>query len=134
MMPSSSPSMISTSSAGISSRDSRHARWTSRTAAWRSATRDDDGLEAAAEFLKGNVASYLYAAAELDAQPPDQLDLGVDEIARQAVRGYACIQHPGGPRFGFEDGGSHAHEGQVMRRSQSRRSGTDDGDAESVRP
>src|SRR5262249_3631264 len=67
------------------------------------AYRDDDGLEAPAEFFKVNVASYLYAAAELDAQPPDQFDLGVDEIARQAVRRYACIQHPGGPRFGFED-------------------------------
>src|SRR5207249_9965670 len=52
------------------------------------AYRDDDGLEVTAEFVEVNVAAYPHAAAELDAQPPDQFDLGVDEIARQAVCGY----------------------------------------------
>ena len=98
------------------------------------AHRDDDGLEIAAKILEIDIPADLYAASELHAQAPDQFDLGIDEIARQAVCGDAGVQHTRWPRLGFKDGWGHAHEGEVVSCRQSSGSGTDDRHAEPVRP
>ena len=63
---------------------------------------------------------------QLDAERQDLVDLGADEVARQAVLGHALVQHAADDRCGVEQRHAVAEQREVVRAADPRRAGADD--------
>ncbi len=80
------------------------------------------------EAVDGDVATQGQAGLDFDPQVGDDLDLPVEDVAREAVRRDADPQHPAGLGLGFIDGGEDPGARQVIGAGQTGRAGADDGD------
>ena len=89
------------------------------------ADREEGGVVGALAQLVAEVGDAL-AAAQLDAEREDPLDLRVEHLARQAVGGDAVAHHPPGPRGGV----AHRHvvpaQCEVVGGGEARGPGADD--------
>ena len=99
------------------------------------AEREEDGREAvAAQVADGEVAAEPPLELQLHAQRQDLIDLGADQVARQAVLGHALIQHAADDRRRLEQRHAVAEQREVVRAAEPGRAGADDGDAGRRRP
>ena len=71
------------------------------------------------------VATDLAARDGLHAQIADDVDLGLDDVPRQPVFGYAHGQHAAEDGLQLVDGHGEAHQGQVVGGGQTGRTGAD---------
>ena len=89
---------------------------------------DEDGVEVAL-LLLGHEVGDRVVEDDLDAQLLDAGDLGVDDVARQAVLGDAVAHHAAGLLAGVVDLDLVAETRQVVGGGQARGPGADDEDA-----
>ena len=90
---------------------------------------EEHGVEVPPQIVEREVAAQPFAQAELGAQVADHFDLRIQHLPRQAKRRDAIAQHPARLRVRVKQHRAMAAPEQMMRRSQPRRPGADDGDA-----
>jgi hypothetical protein len=89
---------------------------------------DEDGVVAFPELCKREVLADLHAAAEVDAEIADHLDLRLEHVPGEAVLGDAQRHPAARDGRGFEDGDPVALGGQVVRAGEPGGPGSHDRD------
>ncbi len=89
----------------------------------------EHGVEVPPQVVEREVAAQPFAQAELGAQVADHSDFRIEHLPRQPKRRDAIAQHPARLRVGVKQHRAMAAPKQMMRRSQARRPGADNGDA-----
>jgi len=90
---------------------------------------EDGGVPAVPKLGHGEIPPESSTDVDLDAQADDTVDLGTNDVARQAVLGNALIQHATQNRRGVEHRDAVAKKSQIVCARQTGRPGADHGNA-----
>ena len=90
---------------------------------------EEDGVVLGAQVVQLDVDAEAHAGLQLDAHAPEDVELVVDDVARQAVAGDAVAEHAPGMRHGLEDRDGVPFEARVEGGGEAGGPAADDRDA-----